>query len=152
MKPESKNRLEEFVKRAEYIRHLSYLDGGENIVGLEIISKHEIVFHQPDNEKKDVLIRYLMPFVQNKDDISLQRMTELYDDPGISDLWKQEHENEWNNLKLRLSQVAVEITKGSLTYNDIFQMFLFGKRPHIDQDEVAAPRLSLTPSPCSLIT
>ncbi len=135
MKPESKKRLEEFAKRAEYIRHLHYLDGGKDIVGLEITGPHEIKFYQPDNEKRDALLLNLRLFVQDKDDISLHRMTELCDDPGITDLWKQELYKERAILKIRLSQVAFEGSKGSITYNDVFKMFLYGERAHFDPDD-----------------
>lgn len=137
MKPESKKRLEEFVRRAEYIRHLHYLDGGKDIVGFKIVGPHEIKFHQPDDEKRDALLFNLRLFVQNKDDISLQRMEELYDDPGITDLWKQEHGKERSILKIRLSQVAAEGPKGTITYDEVFRMFLFGERGHFDQDDKA---------------
>jgi hypothetical protein len=137
MKPDSKKRLEEFVKRAEYIRRLSYFDGGENIIGFEIVGEHEINFHQPDNEKRDALLLNLRLFVQDKDDISLRRMAELYDDPNITDLWKQEHNKERAILKLKLCQLAVEGPKGSITYEDVFQMFLFGERAHYNQDDKA---------------
>jgi hypothetical protein len=137
MKPESKKRLEEFVKRAEYIRQLHYLDGGKNIVGF-IAGEHETTFNQPDNEKRDALLFNLRLFVQDKDDISLHRMSELYDDPGITDLWKQEHNKERAILKIRLSQViSNSATKGILTNDDVFRMFLFGERGHFDQDDKA---------------
>ena len=54
-------------------------------------------------------------------------MAELYDDPEITDLWKEEHNNERTILKTRLNQVALEGPKGSITYDDVFQMFLFGE-------------------------
>jgi len=138
MKPESKKRLEEFVKRTEYIRQqLHYLDRGNDVVGLEIVGEHEIKFYQPDNEKADALLFNLRLFVQDKDDISLNRMTELYDDPGISNQWKQEHANERAILKIRLSQIAAESSKGIITYDDVFRMFLFGGKGHFDQDDKA---------------
>lgn len=140
MRPESKRRLEEFVKRAEYIRSLSYLENGEHIVGgkiTEIDGKPRVDFFQPDNEKRDALLLNLRLFVQDKDDISLRRMTELYDDPGVTDLWKRGHNYERTLLNLRLGQLAAEGPKESITYNDVFQMFLFGERGHFDQDDKA---------------
>ncbi len=36
-------------------------------------------------------------------------------------------------LKIKLSQVVAEGPKGTITYNDIFQMFLFGEEVHFHQ-------------------
>jgi hypothetical protein len=119
---------------------LSYLEDGEHIVGgkiTEIDGKPRVDFFQPDNEKRDALLLNLRLFVQDKDDISLRRMTELCDDPGVTDLWKRGHNYERTLLNLRLGQLAAESPKGSITYNDVFQMFLFGERGHFDQDDKA---------------
>jgi len=138
IKSETQKRLEEFIKRVEYIRSLSYLDGKDKIVGgdaKKVGDKWEINFFQPSDEKRDALLFNIRLFLQDKDDISLRRLTELYDDPEISDQWKGEHEHYRKELNTRLDRVAVHGPKGKLSHRDILNMFLYGKFGHHDQDD-----------------
>jgi len=138
IKPENKKLLEEFIKRVEYTTSLSYLDGKDKIVGGEgrmVGDKWEINFFQPSDEKRDALLFNIRLFLQDKDDISLRRLAELYDDPEISNQWKREHEHYRKELNTRLDRIAVQGPNGKLIYRDILNMFLYGKFGHHDRDD-----------------
>lgn len=140
MNSETRKKLEEFVKRAEYIESLSYFDGEENISGMKAKKEGDhwdIEFYQPNGEQTDALLFNLRLFLQDKDDISLRRLTELYKDPGLSDNWKKEHEFYRKQLNERLEQIAAEGIKGKIIYRDVLDMFLYGKFGHFDQDDRA---------------
>lgn len=76
-------------------------------------------------------------FVQDKDDISLRRLTELYEDSGFSDQWKKEHEFYRKELNDRLERIAAEGPKGEFTHKDVLDMFLCGNFGHFNQDDKA---------------
>jgi hypothetical protein len=138
MRDESKKRLELFVERATYIENLSYLEDAENLVGFEVNTsgeKWQVDFYQPDDEERDALLFNLRLFVQDKDDISIRRMTELYSDHGISIAWKHEHRTIREELNAKLDVIAAEGLKGTITHRDIFYMFLYGKLGHLDEDD-----------------
>lgn len=138
IKPETQKRLEDFVKRVDYVRSLSYFEGGEEIVGFELKKvgdKWQADFYQPSDEKRDALLFNIRLFIQDKDDISLRRLVELYDDPGISSVWKEEHEHYRKELNKRLDRIAAEGKKGKITHRDVLDMFLYGKFGHRDEDD-----------------
>jgi len=140
MKPETRKRLVDFIKRAELIQTYSYLDNTKNIVGLEIKKvgkKWQIDFHQPDKERTDAILFNLRLFVENKDDISIGRLSELCTDTGISDNWKKEYEIIRKELNNRLDMLAAEGPKGTIMYRDIFEMFLFGALGHRTEKDKA---------------
>ena len=135
MKPESRKRIEEFIKRVDYIESLSYLDGGEKIVGAEgklVNGKLEYDFFQPDDEVRDALLLNIRLFIQNKDEVSLQRLTDLFSDPGISDNWKNAVKAYRKELNMRLNRIAAEGPKGRINHRDVLNMFLYGAISHID--------------------
>jgi len=138
IKPETQKRLEDFIKRVDYVRSLSYLEGKEKIVGFKVNrmeDKLQADFYQPSDEKRDALLFNIRLFIQDKDDISLRRLVELYDDPGISNQWKKEHEHYRKELNERLDRVAVEGKKEKITHRDVLYMFLYGKFGHRDEDD-----------------
>jgi hypothetical protein len=138
IKPETQKRLEDFVRRVDYVRSLSYLEGKDKIVGFELKKvgcKWQADFYQPSDEKRDALLFNIRLFIQDKDDISLRRLVELYDDPGMSDQWKKEHEYYRKELNERLDRVAAEGKKGKITHRDVLYMFLYGKFGHRDEDD-----------------
>lgn len=138
IKPETQKRLEDYIKRVDYVKSLSYLDGKDKIVGGEmkkVGDKWQVDFYQPTDENRDALLFNIRLFIQDKDDISLRRLVELYDDPGISDLWKKEHEHYRRELNERLDWIAAEGKKGKITHRDVLQMFLYGKFGHRDEDD-----------------
>ncbi len=135
IKPETRNRLEEFNKRVEYIRTLSYFNGGKNTVGFEIKEAGKIDFYEPNDEQRDALLLNVRLFLQDKDDISIRRLTDLFDDPGISSEWKKEYELHRKELNKRLDWVAVEGLKGKITHRDILDMFLYGRFGHHNQND-----------------
>lgn len=138
MNPESQKRLEEFIKRVEYIKTLSYFENQKEIVRVSarrVGDKWETDFYQPDDEKRDALLFNLRLFIQDKDDISIGRLTELYSDPEISNEWKYQHENIRKVLNSRLDEVVGEGARGKFTYRDVLSMFLYGKLGHVDQDD-----------------
>ncbi len=114
IKSETRNRLEEFNKRVEYIRTLSYFNGGKNTVGFEIKEAGKIDFYEPNDEQRDALLLNVRLFLQDKDDISIRRLTDLFDDPGISSEWKKEYELHRKELNKKLDWVAVEGLKEKL--------------------------------------
>jgi hypothetical protein len=133
MKPESKRRLEDFVERAELIQTYSYFNNREKIVGFNIHKDQDqwqVDFFQPNREQTDSLLFNLRLFVQNKDDISIMRMGELCDDPGVSEKWKSEYSSIRTYLNIRLDEIAVEGSKGKLTHGELFRMVLFGELGH----------------------
>jgi hypothetical protein len=139
IKPDTQKQLEDFVKRVDYIRSLSYFDGKDKVAGFQtkmVEDKLQVDFYQPSDEKRDALLFNFRLFIQDKDDISLRRLVELYDDPGVSDFWKNEHKhyreklNEWLDFV-----VVVEGEKGELTNRDVLEMFLYGKFGHRDEDD-----------------
>lgn len=138
MEPESRKRLEDFVERAEYIRSLSYLEDSDDLVGgiiTQVDGKWQVEFHQPSDEKRDALLFNLRLFVQDKDEISIRRLTDLYSDPGISDIWKQELVLIRQELNTRLERIAAEGPNDRITYRDVFYMFLYGHLGHHDRDD-----------------
>ncbi len=138
IKIETQKRLEDFIRRVDYMRSLSYFEGKNNIVGFEarkVGDKWQVDFYQPNDEKRDALLFNIRLFIQDKDDISIRRLVELYDDPGISTKWKKEHEHYRRELNERLDRIAVEGKKGKLTHRDVLDMFLYGKFGHRDEDD-----------------
>jgi hypothetical protein len=136
MKPENRRRLKAFVRRSQRIRNYKYFDGGEDVVGFEINkveSGFAMKFHQPNREETDALALNLKVFVQRKDDISIENMAKLCDDPGISDEWKAEFKEIRGNLNARLNQVYAKGPPGTLTYNELFRMILFGVISHEEE-------------------
>ncbi len=133
MKPKTKKRLRDFIERAEHIRSFSYFDGKDKIVGfkiMEVNGKQQIEFHQPSDEQRDAILLHLRIFLQDKDDISLSKLAELCNDPGISEKWKKYFEFERKMLNIKLDQVAAETKTDKLTHRDILNMFLFGRIAH----------------------
>jgi hypothetical protein len=140
LRTETIERLQEFIKRAEYIRTFSYLEEQDRIAGFEIKKvgdKFQVDFYQPSDEKRDALLFNIRLFIQDKDDISLRRLTDLYNDPGISDQWKKELEHYRKELNDRLEWIATEGPKGKISHRDVLNMFLYGKFGHHDQDDRA---------------
>jgi hypothetical protein len=134
----SKKRLQDFIDRSDRVETLSYLENQENITGFEIIQTDEgpqVEFYQPDDEKRDALLFNLRLFVQDKDDYSIRRLCELYDDPDVSDLWKDEHRAIRSELNVKLDRVAAEGDRGRITHRDVFYMFLYGCLGHSDEDD-----------------
>jgi hypothetical protein len=120
----------------EYIRTFSYLEAKDEIAGFEVQKvgdKWQVDFYQPSDEKRDALLFNIRLFIQDKDDISLRRLTDLYDDPGISNSWKSEYEHYRKELNERLERVVAEGSKGKITHRDVLDMFLYGKFGHHDQ-------------------
>jgi len=97
--------------------------------------KWQVDFYQPSDEKRDALLFNIRLFIQDKDDISLRRLTNLYDDPGISHQWKKEYERFRKELNERLEWVVAEGSKGKITHRDVLNIFLYGKFGHHDQDD-----------------
>lgn len=140
MKTETRKRLEDLVERADLIQTFSYLNNAENLVGGEIKKigdKWQVEFFQPDIEPTHALLFDLRLFYGGKDDISIRRLVELCDDPGISESWKNQFEITRKQLNERLDMVAVEGSKGTITYRDIFEMFLFGSLGHRTEKDKA---------------
>lgn len=138
IKPETQKRLEEFIRRVDYVTKLSNLDGKEKIAGAEakkVGDKWQVNFFQPSDEKRDALLFNIRLFIQDNDDISLRRLTELFNDPEISEQWKKEYEHYRGELNERLDWIAAEGPKGKITHRDVLDMFLYGKFGHHDQDD-----------------
>jgi hypothetical protein len=137
LKEESRKILERFIEKADYIESLSYLDEGEHILGMTAQKTDqgwEVTFAQPSDEQRDALLLTLRLFVQDKDQISIRRLSGLYSDPGISGVWKDEHREIRAKLNHRLQQTAAEGRKGKITYWDVFRIFLYGKIAHDNPD------------------
>jgi hypothetical protein len=140
MEKESRKRLEDFIERAELIQTYSYLNNSENIVGGEIKKIGDVLqveFFQPEKEQTDALLFNLRLFYGSKDDISIRRIAELCDDPEISMKWKDEFETIRTHLNQRLDMIAAEGSKGTITYRDIFEMFLYGSLGHRTEKDKA---------------
>ena len=138
MTPSSRKRLEDVVRRSEHVERLSYFYGKDNVVGADmrqVDGQWHAEFHQPSDEQRDSLLFNARLFVQNKDDLSFQRLVELYDDPGISDGWKREHGAIRTELNRRLEEVAADGPKGALTHQNVLNMFLYGELGHRDEDD-----------------
>ena len=134
----SRIRLQDFIDRADRVEKLSYLENRENITGFEIKHTEEgpqVDFYQPDDEKRDALLFNLRLFVQDKDDYSIRRLCELYDDPNVSEPWKDEHRAIRAELNLKLERVAAEGDRRRITHRDVFYMFLYGSLGHSDEDD-----------------
>ena len=78
---------------------------------------------------------HLRLFLQDKDGISLRKLADLTNDPGLSDKWKDEYKKIRKVLNIRLDEVIVDGRKGKLTNRDILNMFLFGKIAHNDPND-----------------
>lgn len=130
----SRNRLAEFIRRADNIESLSYLENRENLIGgnFEKTEDGEVNFYQPNDEKRAALLFNLRLFVQDKDQISIRRLTELFDDPGFSQEWKDEIRLIRSDLNERLQRIAAEGDKGKIAHRDVFNMFLYGSLGHHD--------------------
>src|SRR5688572_27864529 len=115
MTPESRARLEDFVARAKHVESLSIFKNRDRIAGFTARwdgQQPKIEYFHPTDEQRDALLFNLRLFVQDKDDISLRRLAELYGDSGISDEWKQDHARFRKILNERLESVAVERPSG----------------------------------------
>lgn len=122
MKPETKKRLEEFVERAEKIRTYSYLDGKDDIIGFtmnKVGDKWQVDYYQPSDKQRDALLLHLRLFLQDKDNISFKRLSDLCNDLELSEKWKAEFEFQRKILNIRLDQVAAESKTEKITYRDI---------------------------------
>ena len=140
IKPETHKRLKDFIERAEKIRRFSYFDGKERIAGFEINKINDnwqVDFYQPNDEQRDALVLNLRLFLQDKDGISIRKLSEVSSDPGLSVEWKTEFESYRNRLNFRLDNIALERNQENITYRDILKMFLFGKIAHDRSDDEA---------------
>ena len=93
MRPETRTRLEAFVARVDQLRSYSILKDPAHVARLTVRwhgENPEIEFQHPTDEATDAALLHIRVLIQ-RDDISIGRMAELYDDPGLSDEWKQEH-------------------------------------------------------------
>jgi hypothetical protein len=130
---ENQKRLEDFVKRAELVQAYSYMKNPESIIGAKskwVDGKLQVEFFQPEQESTDALLYNMRLFYNNKDDISIRRMAELYDDPEISPNWKNEFAAIRQRLNERFDMVVVKGPEGELKYRDVFEMFLYGSGSH----------------------
>jgi hypothetical protein len=140
MNPDTRKILEDFVERSESIQASSYLNNSQDIIGLEARvqdGEWQIDFHQPGQEPTHALLFNLRLFVGNKDDISIGRLAEMLAVPDISDNWKSEYQAIRKQLNDKLGMVAAEGAKGTITYRDVFDMFLFGALGHRSQKDRA---------------
>jgi hypothetical protein len=137
MTPETRATLEDFVARAKHVESLSIFKNRDRIAGFTVRWEGEeakFEYFHPSDEQRDALLFNLRLFVQDKDDISLRRLTELYRDPGVSDEWKQDHARLRAILNERLDTIAVEGPKGALSHGALFRMVLYGALAHRDVD------------------
>jgi len=129
----NRKRLEDFITRVDEIQNYSYFDDGENIVQIRcstVNGEDKVEYSQPNKEKTDAILFNLRLFVQNKDDISIGRLSELCMDTEISDKWKKEYTAIRDNLNNKLDTMAAEGLMGTINYRDILDMYLFGKLGH----------------------
>jgi hypothetical protein len=135
MKNESKIRLEAFIEEAEKIRQLPYFKNKDNIIGFHADAKKgEITFYQPSNNDRDALLFSLRLFIQKKDIISFEKMGELSNDPGISQIWKNEFTYEHQLLEKKLNFVCYEGNNKKQTYKDVFNIIMWNLA-HIKNNE-----------------
>lgn len=140
MNAESRARLQDFLERASHVESLSFMDKRERIADCRLRREGDswqAEFFHPTDEQRDALLFNLRLFIQDKDDISLRRLTELYDDPDISAEWKREHAEFRGELKRRFDRVAAEGPKGVLRHEDLFRMVLYGALAHRDADDAS---------------
>src|SRR5262245_62013507 len=93
MNPDSRRRLEAFVARVEKLESYSFFSGGTNVAGMTMTpvgGQAVVEMHGPSDEATDAVLLHIRILTQ-RDDISIGRMVELHDDPGISHQWKLEH-------------------------------------------------------------
>lgn len=129
MRPDTKRRLEAFVARVDQLRSYSILKDPANVAGMTVRvgegGEQHVEFHHPTEEATDAALLHIRVLIQ-RDDISIGRMGELYADPAISNEWKQEHRRMRDWLNTRLD----EPYGGGLTYRDVLEAFLHGRRGH----------------------
>jgi len=121
------------------IEKYSFFEKGANIAGFRlrpVDGKWVAEFHGPSNEQLDAVLLHVRVLIRG-DDISIGRMAELYDDPGVSAKWRDEHQHWRAQLNERLNWIAAEGDgRGVLTHRNVLDMFLYGRRGHFkEQDE-----------------
>jgi hypothetical protein len=133
MRPDSRRRLEAFVARVTQLERYSFFDGGENIAGTTVRYVNDtpmIESHGPSDEAIDAVLFHIRVLTQ-RDDISIGRLAELYDDSTISQAWRDEHLKWRTILNSRLNDVYAEGPGGQqLTYGQALEMELHGNRGH----------------------
>ena len=95
-----------------------------------------VAYDGPSTEQLNAVLLRLRLFVR-RDDLSVARMAELYDDPGVSETWKVDHRRWRRALNDRLDRVAAEGVRGVLTHGQVLDMFLYGRLGHLKQDDTA---------------
>jgi hypothetical protein len=139
MRPDSRRRLQAFVARVDEIETYTVFEKRDNIAGLrahEVDGQWVIDSYGPSREQLAAVLHHLRVFYR-RDDISIGRMEELYDDPDVSEAWKTEHRRWRAELNARLDRVAAEgDARGVLTHRQVLDMFLYGRLGHFrEQDE-----------------
>jgi hypothetical protein len=138
MHPESRRRLQAFVGRVDEIETYTVFQKRDNIAGLrayEVDGQWVIDFYGPSSDQLAAELLHLRLFVRS-DDISIGRMAELYDDPGVSERWKTEHRRLRTELDARLDRVAGEgDARGVLTHRQVLDVFLYGRLGHFKEQD-----------------
>ena len=132
MRPDSRTRLEAFVALIEKVEQYPYFSGGERVAGssLSIVNGQPVMefFGPPDDQTDAVALRVRL--LTHGDDISIRRLGELFDDPGISIEWRESYERWAGALQLKMGQTWAKGSKGTLTIREAFDMELHGHRGH----------------------
>jgi len=139
MRQDSRRRLQAFVARVDEIETYTIFEKRDNMAGFkahEVDGQPVIDFYGPSSEQLAAVLLHIRVFY-SRDDISIGRMAELYDDPGMSAAWKAEHRRWQTELNARFNRVAAEgDTRGVLTHRQVLDMFLHGRLGHFkEQDE-----------------
>jgi hypothetical protein len=139
MRPDSRRRLQAFVARVDEIETYTICEKRGNVAGLrahEMDGQWVFDFYGPSREELAAVLHHIHVFYR-RDDISIGRMAELYDDPAVSETWKTEHRRWRTAFNARLDRVAAEgDARGTLTHRQVLDMFLYGRLVHFkEQDE-----------------
>lgn len=140
MKDETKKYFELFLEKMNYLQSLSYFQRGDSITSMKVTKKEdgrwEVDFDLPSNEQRDALLFTLRMFVQDRDGISIRSLSRFYDDPGLSESWKNNHAEVRKYLINRLNETSISSPEiGKLSHKDVFEIYLYGYLGHLNEDK-----------------
>jgi hypothetical protein len=136
---DSRRRLERFVALVDQIERYPYFARGADIAGMtarKVEGQWSVEFHAPSDHETDA-VALKVRLLTHRDDVSFRRMGELFDDPGISQEWKDAYEEWAGLLRLRMEQTWAEGPKGTLSFRKAFEMELHGQRGHYRAEDEA---------------
>ncbi len=137
MKPETEATPKLFIEKFEYLLSTAYVRRGEEITNMTVKRDDDgewiVDFDMPSKDERDSFLMTFRMFYRNGDGISLSDLEKLFDDPGISEKWKDGHKKWRTIVNNQLDEEVCESSKyGKLSYRTILEIYLYGYISHLN--------------------